>query len=93
MTDAMTDRRSEPQELQRVYANTFVRPSHYAVNSTYEVDKCLAAWGLTGCAYKYQAAAYIARAGKKNGQPEITDLEKAIWNLQRRVEQLRKVGE
>lgn len=60
-------------------------PEHYGGDTTYEVDKCLAAWGLDRDAYLYQACAYIARAGKKDPDKFVEDLEKAVWNLHRRI--------
>jgi hypothetical protein len=38
------------------------------------------------------AVKYIARAGKKEGSDPLTDLEKAVWYLNRRIEELRGVG-
>lgn len=35
------------------------------------------------------AIKYIARAGKKNPEHEIEDLEKAVWYLKRHVEMLK----
>jgi hypothetical protein len=34
---------------------------------------------------------YILRCGKKPDARQITDLEKAIWYIQRRIQQLRRV--
>ncbi len=39
---------------------------------------------------KATALVYIARAGRKEGSTEAEDLGKAIWFLQRRIEQLEK---
>ena len=33
---------------------------------------------------------YIARAGRKDPQDELVDLEKAAWHIQREIERLRK---
>ncbi len=35
------------------------------------------------------AVKYILRAGKKDGEPERDDLQKALWYLERRLMQLR----
>jgi len=37
------------------------------------------------------AVKYISRAGKKNKEKEVEDLEKAIWYIERRIKEL--VGE
>ncbi len=56
-------------------------PVHYGTaEDPYEVIKVIDAWGLgfsLGNAVKY-----IARAGKKNGEPTVDDLRKAIWYLE-----------
>lgn len=41
------------------------------------------------------AVKYISRAGKKDPEKEIEDLEKAVWYIQRRIRKLKaeKVGE
>ena len=39
------------------------------------------------------AVKYISRAGKKDPGKEIEDLEKAVWYVNRRIEQLRKQQE
>jgi hypothetical protein len=63
-------------------------PSHYggALN-VYEAIKVIDAWGLgfsLGNTVKY-----ISRAGKKDSDKEIQDLEKALWYLQHHIEQLK----
>lgn len=35
------------------------------------------------------AVKYIARAGKKNPEKEIEDLEKSVWYLQRKIDKLK----
>lgn len=62
-------------------------PSHYGGDTPYEAIKVIEAWGLgfhTGNAVKY-----IARAGKKNPDKEIEDLEKSVWYLQRKIDKLK----
>ena len=39
------------------------------------------------------AVKYISRAGKKDPNKEIEDLEKAIWYIQRKIDQLKKLKE
>lgn len=36
------------------------------------------------------AIKYIARAGKKNKDKEVEDLEKAIWYIKRRIKELKE---
>ena len=36
------------------------------------------------------AIKYISRAGKKDQSKEVEDLQKAIWYIQRKIEQIRK---
>lgn len=40
--------------------------------------------------YKAAAIGCICRAGFKDGETEIEDLEKAIWYLQRKIKNLKK---
>jgi hypothetical protein len=64
-------------------------PAHYGgENSTYEAIKVIEAWQLDFCLGN--VVKYISRAGKKDC--EIQDLEKAAWYLNRRIEQLKKIG-
>ncbi len=64
-------------------------PGHYGgENNVYESIKVIDAWGLgfsLGNAVKY-----ISRAGKKNPEKEIEDLNKAVWYIQHHIETLRK---
>ena len=59
-------------------------PAHYGgADDPYEAIKVIEAWELgfhTGNAVKY-----IRRAGAKQGEPELQDLRKAAWYLQRRI--------
>lgn len=63
-------------------------PEHYGGESNvYEAIKVIEAWGLgfrLGNTIKY-----IARAGKKDKDKEIQDLEKAKWYLDREIEKLK----
>lgn len=67
-------------------------PSHYQVAGFEAIDVIEAmGWGpgfTLGNALKY-----IMRAGKKAGEPEIKDLAKARWYLDRRIEALAKEGQ
>lgn len=66
-------------------------PSHYGGDSVYEVIKVLEAWRLDDDAYLFQAVKYIARAGKKDPNKRIEDLEKAEFYVKRRIDRLRSV--
>lgn len=66
-------------------------PSHYGgENNTYECIKVIDAWKLNFCLGT--AVRYICRAGQKPNNPDIQDLEKAVWYLQHEIE-LRKQEE
>ena len=59
-------------------------PNHYGgKENPYEAIKVIEAWGLEFCLGN--TLKYISRAGKKDPQRELEDLEKALWYLQRRV--------
>lgn len=60
-----------------------VNPRHYADLGEYSALHVLERWGLdfhTGNALKY-----IQRAGNKASEPEVRDLKKAVWYLQRKI--------
>lgn len=61
-------------------------PAHYTFGK-YEVLDVIDDWGLNyerSCVIKY-----VARAGKKNPEKEIEDLEKAEFYLRREIEKLK----
>ena len=67
---------------------TVNHPSHYGgEKNPYEAIKVIESWDLDF--HLGNAIKYISRAGKKDPQKEIEDLEKAIWYLQRRIENLK----
>jgi hypothetical protein len=63
-------------------------PSHYGGETNiYEAIKVIDAWNLgfsLGNTVKY-----ISRAGKKDSDKEIQDLEKALWYLQHHIDALK----
>jgi len=66
-------------------------PNHYGGKSnTYEVIKVCEAWELDKDAYLFNVVKYVARSGKKNKEKEIEDLKKALWYLNRKIENLEK---
>ena len=65
-------------------------PSHYGgEDNPYEVIKVCEAWGLDKDAYLFNTVKYVARAGKKNKDKEVEDLEKALFYLQRKITNLK----
>lgn len=63
-------------------------PAHYGgADNVYEAIKVIEAWNLDFCLGN--VVKYISRAGKKEGNSLIQDLEKAKWYLQRRIEELK----
>ena len=71
-------------------SNQVNHPKHYGGSeNTYEAIKVIEAWGLGFCLGN--VVKYISRAGKKDKTKLIQDLEKAIWYLNREVENLKNV--
>ena len=66
-------------------------PLHYGgEENPYEVVKVCEAWGLDHDAYIFNVVKYVARAGLKDSDKEIQDLKKALWYLNRKIENLTK---
>lgn len=66
-------------------------PQHYGgSDNPYEVIKVCEAWGLDKDAYLFNVVKYVARAGKKDEKTELEDLKKALFYLQRRIDNLQK---
>ena len=66
-------------------------PNHYGGGANpYEVIKVCEAWGLDKDAYLFNVVKYVARAGKKNKETELEDLQKALFYLQRRIDSIQK---
>ena len=66
-------------------------PSHYGgEQNVYEVVKVCEAWELDKDAYLFNVVKYVARAGKKDKSKEIEDLKKALWYLDRKIQNLQK---
>lgn len=61
-------------------------PAHYT-DGKIEVIEFIEDKGLGFCLGN--AVKYISRAGKKNPEKEIEDLEKAIWYIKRRIKELK----
>lgn len=69
-------------------AKSVDHPLHYGGDKTYEVIKVLEAWDLDF--HLGNVLKYVCRAGLKNPQTEIEDLEKANWYLQRKIQLLKE---
>ena len=66
-------------------------PNYYGgEENVYEVVKVAEAWGLDYDAYLFNVVKYVARAGKKDTDKEIQDLKKALWYLERKIQNLEK---
>jgi len=64
-------------------------PVHYGgEDNPYEVIKVAEAWGLDKDAYLFNALKYIGRSGKKDDNPPVQDLKKALFYLERRIKVL-----
>ncbi|HYT43030.1 MAG TPA: DUF3310 domain-containing protein [Methylomirabilota bacterium] len=78
--------------MARARTEVINHPSHYGgEDNPYEAIKVIEALDLgfhLGNCFKY-----IARAGKKEGSHELTDLKKAQWYLDRKIERLENNGE
>jgi len=68
--------------------NNFVEhPQHYGGDTTYETIKVIEAWNLDF--HLGNAVKYISRAGIKNPEKKIEDLQKAIWYINRKIQSLK----
>ena len=63
-------------------------PQYYGGDTTYEAIKVIEAWKLGFCLGN--TVKYISRAGKKDVNAELHDLEKAAWYLNREIETIKK---
>lgn len=63
-------------------------PKHYGgADNPYEAIKVIEAWNLGFCLGN--TVKYISRAGKKETDKTVQDLEKAKWYLDREIEKLK----
>ena len=66
-------------------------PDHYGgEENVYEVVKVCEAWDLDKDAYLFNVVKYVARAGKKDINKEVEDLKKAMFYLNRKINNLEK---
>lgn len=69
-------------------------PDHYGgKDNPYEVIKIAEATGLDQDAYLFNVLKYIVRSGKKEGNPPVQDLKKALFYLDRRIKVIEENGE
>jgi hypothetical protein len=63
-------------------------PDHYQFgkNNEYEAIKVIEAWELDF--HLGNTVKYISRAGKKGTDKELQDLKKALWYLERKINNL-----
>jgi hypothetical protein len=81
----MPGHRNPPPPPEREQVN---HPQHYGgVDNPYEAIKVIEAWELDF--HLGNTVKYISRAGKKETDKELQDLNKALWYLQRRIDNLK----
>jgi len=70
-------------------------PEHYQFgeDKSYEVVTVAEVWGLDKDAYLFNVLKYIVRSGKKDDNPPLQDLKKALWYLDRRIKVIEENGE
>lgn len=71
--------------------NNVVHPSHYAEGRKYEPIDVIADWELNFCLGN--TVKYISRAGRKDADKTIEDLEKAAWYLNYYIDYLKYLKE
>ena len=73
-----------PEQIKTEQVN---HPNHYGgKDNPYEAIKVIEAWDLDFCLGN--VIKYVSRAGKKENNSSIQDLQKAAWYLNRRIEEL-----
>ena len=67
-------------------------PQHYGgEDNPYEVIKVIEAWDLDF--HLGNTVKYISRAGKKGTDKELQDLKKALWYLERKIENIKDASQ
>lgn len=79
----------DERQLPNVPASSAVdHPAHYGgADNPYEAIKVIEAWDLGFCLGN--AVKYISRAGRKDPERTIEDLEKARWYIDRHIQRLK----
>lgn len=62
-------------------------PAHYTEGRSYEPINVILDWKLGFCLGN--AVKYISRAGRKDKDKEIEDLQKAIWYINKHIEEVK----
>jgi len=70
-------------------------PEHYQFgeDKSYEVVTVAEVWGLDKDAYLFNVLKYIVTSRKKEGNPPLQDLKKALFYLDRRIKVIEANGE
>lgn len=87
-SDALTLLKAQEPRVIQISENNVNHPSHYKRGGI-EVIDAIEAWGFGEGFNKGNAIKYIVRAGHKDPDAEIEDLEKAKWYLEREIERLK----
>ena len=68
-------------------------PDHYQFgeNNIYEAIKVIEAWDLDF--HLGNTVKYISRAGKKEVSKELQDLKKALWYLERKIQNIKDASQ
>jgi CRISPR/Cas system-associated protein Cas5 (RAMP superfamily) len=85
--DIFADSESEDVKKQKVDSSKVDHPKHYNVGEI-EVIDAIEDWDLNFS--RGNAIKYIARAGRKDPESEIEDLEKAVWYIEREILRIKK---
>ena len=92
-TDNSTDTADQATQQQQV-EDDINHPSHYQSESGLEVIEAIEAFIADPVAYMLgNVMKYISRGGKKRANPQIKDLRKARWYLDRAIAYLEKHGD
>lgn len=83
--DIFAESKKELVKSQKSPASRVDHPSHYN-SGKIEVIDAIEDWNLNFS--RGNAVKYVARAGLKEKETEIEDLEKAIWYIQREIQRL-----
>lgn len=78
----------EEEKVEEVENRNVQHPNHYTEGREYEPIDVIEDWQLNFC--RANAVKYISRAGRKDPQKEIEDLEKAIWYLEKEIDFIKK---
>ena len=72
------------------FINDAIKPEYYNDTKIAPID-VIEDWDLDFCLGS--ALKYIKRAGKKDNNPSVQDLQKVIWYVERRIKELEEASE